>query len=77
MQSKKPTVESLPVRRGVVARADGISDTYGTPYVRDSGTGQLHRTGPKMRRRMADEQRGLNRDAIEAALNRGNPVSME
>jgi hypothetical protein len=29
-----PTVKTLPVRRGVVMRADGISDSYGKRYVR-------------------------------------------
>jgi len=39
----------MPVRRGVIMRADGISDSYGTPYVRDEGTGQLYRVGNKRR----------------------------
>lgn len=41
------TNTNLPVRRGVVIRANGISDSYGTSYVRDHGTGQLHRVGAK------------------------------
>jgi len=29
-----PTIETLPKRRGVVARANGISDSYGKQYLR-------------------------------------------
>lgn len=49
-QQKTPTVERLPKRRGVVIRAEGISDSYGTRYVRDVGSRTLRRVGPKVRR---------------------------
>ncbi len=43
------TVDSLPKRRGVVMRADGISDSYGVQYVRVNGG--LRRVTPKAQRR--------------------------
>jgi hypothetical protein len=49
MQTKTPTVEALPKRRGVVMRAGGISDSYGTTYQRQP-SGALVRTKAKRRR---------------------------
>lgn len=43
------TVTSLPRRRGVVMRAQGITDSYGTAYERDVRSGGLRRVGPKKR----------------------------
>lgn len=47
--SNKTIVAWVPRRKGVVIRADGISDTYGTPYARDPRTRSLRRIGPKVR----------------------------
>jgi hypothetical protein len=46
-----PTVETLPRRRGVVMRSDGISDSYGRKYTREIGSGTLRRAEPKMKSR--------------------------
>lgn len=48
-QSNKPILTWVPRRKGVVIRAEGISDTYGTPYARDPRTRSLRRIGPKIR----------------------------
>lgn len=42
---KPATVTSMPVRRGVVMRAEGIADSYGRQYVRVNGA--LRRVSPK------------------------------
>lgn len=35
-QTMQTTIETLPKRRGVVARANGITDSYGKQYIRMS-----------------------------------------
>jgi hypothetical protein len=45
------TIDTLPRRRGVVIRDDGvIRDSYGTEYVRDEGNGMIHRVSTKASR---------------------------
>ena len=44
---KHTPIDILPLRRGVVMRSGKITDSYGTEYIRDEGTGQLYRVTPK------------------------------
>ncbi len=66
--TNKP-IDILPLRRGVVLRGDKITDSYGTEYVRDEGTGQLYRVSDKAPRnppkRLFDLDAGMNAVELE------------